>query len=526
MAKNTLERYKQLETDKSTYTAVWSDINKFVFPNSEQFYSEYQGGQKRRRLQFDGTAERALEIFAASMVGLIANPAAKYINFEPRDKDLISNREVQEFIEEAQDKVLAVFNDPATKFYDNFFYCMQYMGAYGTTALLSDQDERHVAVFRAESPKHINFTEKFNGTIEEIFLERDFTASQLIDLAETKEWDIPDSIGKKKPDDKVKVIRHIYPNKNYKEGSLKEKKFKSEYWLKEEAKLINSSGFNSFPAPIGRWGKLDGEKWGDSPARVALTDVKILNASERHLTFAEEYSLRPALFVSSESKFGKLDLSAGAVNVARGNPNDSIRQLSINGDLNFSLERNRLRREVVMQAFYVDIFQTMSDVDMTATEAQIRQQERLRGLAPKASRVQSDLLGPTAERILYLLIERGDLKPPAALAGRELEVVYTSPLANAQRANDAMSIQMFMQDLLQMSQVNPDVLDKIDFDAIVSEMAEIRGIPTKLLLEDKAVESIRVARQQQQQLQQGLAVAQQAGEAGQAIKAATNEQTG
>lgn len=519
-----IELYDSLEVEKSTHKIVWDKINQLIFPNSEQFLAEYSGGAKRRRLQFDNTAERALEIYSSSMVGLMANPTAKFINFEPKDKDLLDDKQVQLFVEEAQDKVLSVFNDPATKFHDNFFYCVQYLGAYGTTALLSDRSDEHVAVFRAEGPKSLNFTENFNNTIDEVFLERKYTIRQLQLLAETQGWDIPFDKIKKKETEKECIIRHIYPNPNYDKKNIAEKRYKSDYYLKDKKKLVHTSGFDTFPAPVGRWGKLDGEKWGDSPGRVALTAVRVLNASERHLTFAEEYSLRPSLFVSSEAKFGKLNLSAGAVNVGRGNPNDTVRPLLTNGDTNFSLERNRQRREVIMQSFYVDIFQTMSDIDMTATEAQIRQQERLRGLAPKVARIQSDILGPTAERVLAILIDQGKIKVPEVLRGRELEVTYISPLAQAQRAADAMSIQMFMNDVAILAQGNPDVLDKVDFDFLVDELAEIRGIPTKALLPEKELSAIREDKAKQLQLQNGLALAQQAGDAGQAVKAATNGQ--
>jgi hypothetical protein len=99
-----LKKFKSMETDKATYLSVWDDINRFVFPNSEQFMAEYKGGERRRKVKFDGTAERALEIFAASLMGLVANPAAKYITFKPRNPKLIGDKAIQEFIEQAQRK--------------------------------------------------------------------------------------------------------------------------------------------------------------------------------------------------------------------------------------------------------------------------------------------------------------------------------------------------------------------------------------------------------------------------------------
>ncbi len=522
---NVVEKFKKLEIDKSPMLPVWEDINRFAYPSSQSFMSEYSAGANKRKLQFDSVAERALEIFASSMIGMIANPTTKYINYEPRNKDLHNDRSVQEFIEEAQDYVLSVFNNPATKFYDNLFYTLQNLGAYGTASLLSDSDEKHVATFRAESPRNFNFTEGFNGTVEEIYLERKYTYAQLERLADENGWELPQDFNKKKPDEECKVVRWIGRNPEFSADGVGEQfmRYRSEYWLKDEQKKVKTSGFNTFPAPIGRWGQLDDLKWGDSPARMALNEIKILNASERHLTFAEEYSLRPALFVSSEAKFGKLNLSPGAVNAGRGNPNDTLRTLGINGDLNFSLERNRLRRETIMQAFYVDVFQTMSDNDMTATEVQIRAQEKLRGIAPKAARIQTDILGPTAERILRMGIDRGDLVVPEALKGQSLEVVYTSPLAIAQRSQEAINLQMFLQDAFMVAQANPEALMRLDFDAITEEFAEIRGVPAKVLLEEKEYEALKQAMQQQQQLQQGLATAQQAGEAGQALQAVGNE---
>jgi hypothetical protein len=156
---------------------------------------------------------------------------------------------------------------------------------------------------------------------------------------------------------------------------------------------------------------------------------------------------------------------------------------------------------------------------MTATEATIRNQEKIKLIAPNVARLQSDLLGPAAERVLGILIEQGKIEVPEKLKGQEIKVVYLSPMAQAQKANDAANIMQFLQDLSMIAQVNPNVLDIVDFDKMADELADIRGIPERLLKSDEEVEGARQAKEQAMQAQQMLSMAQQAGEAGQALQA-------
>jgi hypothetical protein len=93
---------------------------------------------------------------------------------------------------------------------------------------------------------------------------------------------------------------------------------------------------------------------------------------------------------------------------------------------------------------------------------------------------------------------------------------------------DASNMLNFMNDLSIMAQAFPEVLDKVDPDAMVDEMAEIRGVPESILRPKKTsgakvgYEDLREQKAQAQQEQQAIAMAQQAGEAGQAVMGALN----
>lgn len=497
---------------------MWQEIQDFMFPNGEQLlrYTKGSGNNNRRQI-FDDIGERSLDIFAKNLTSILANPANKFVKFQPEDTSLLDDKEVQEFCDEAQTKVHSVFNNPRNRFFDNLYSTVKIIGALGTGALFIDSHDEDVAKFRAEGPKNVDFTEDFSGNVENVYFEKEYTVAQI----KSKGWELPYLAAKLQDEDKLKVLRCIKKNTNFNNKSIKpeERKYKSEYYLTDYDYLLDTKFFNTLPCPIGRWDRLDGEKWGDSPARVALANVKLCNITDKFMTVAMEKILSPQIIVSSESKFGKLNTSTGTVLSVRGSVNDGYRQEAFAGDPRAPMEWLMYKQQAIRSAFYIDIFQTAETTTMTATEAAIRNQEKIKLIAPNVARIQSDILGPAAERVLSILVEQGKLEIPDALKGQELKVVYLTPMVQAQKANDAANIIQYIQDLALIAQVNPDVLDIVNFDVAADELADIRGVPEKLMKTQKEIDEIREARAKAAQTQQMLSMAQQAGEAGQALQA-------
>jgi hypothetical protein len=519
LGKETIQQYKKLRGDKSTQLFLWQEIQDFMFPNGEHLLRYNTKGQNNRRQIYDDTGERSLDVFAKNLSAIMANPANKFIGFQPEDTTLLDDREVQLFCDEAQRRVLTVFNNPRNRFYDNFYSTVKIIGALGTAALFIDSDDEDVAKFRAEGPKNIDFTEDFSGNVEDVYFEREYT----IKVIKGKKWKLPTEVSQLKDDDKLKVLRVIKKNKNYDNKSIKpeDRKYISEYYLLDYDHLLDTKFFNTMPTPVGRWDKLNDEKWGDSPARVALSNVKLCNITDKFMTVAMEKILSPQIIVSSESKFGKMNTSSGSVLTVRGSVNDGYRQEAFAGDPRAPMEWLLYKQQAIRSAFYIDIFQTAETQTMTATEATIRNQEKIKLIAPNVARLQSDILGPAAERVLALLIEQGKIEVPEKLKGQEIKVVYLSPMVQAQKANDAANIMQFVQDLAMVAQVNPDVLDIVDFDNMADELADIRGIPERLLKSDKEIQEVRDAKAKAMQTQQMLSTMQQAGDAGQSIQKAS-----
>lgn len=155
--------------------------------------------------------------------------------------------------------------------------------------------------------------------------------------------------------------------------------------------------------------------------------------------------------------------------------------------------------------------------DMSATEFLERKREALQQLGPVISAYEPNVLTPLLERTAAAL-DRAALLPPPPESLQQfgplmMQMTFVSPMANALRQTGAETTRAFLQDVAGLVQMtgSPDVLDKVDVDQAVDELATGLGVPGRIIRADAEVEQIRQARASQAQAQQAMAMeAQQA----------------
>lgn len=124
-------------------------------------------------------------------------------------------------------------------------------------------------------------------------------------------------------------------------------------------------------------------------------------------------------------------------------------------------------------------------------------------LGPVLENIHTELLDPLVERAFGMMERNGEIvDPPPQLEGEPLKVEYISILAQAQQAVGIAGIERTMGFVGNMAGINPDILDKIDFDQTVDEYSSMSGVPPTIIRSDDMVESLRAARAQQQQAAQ------------------------
>ena len=195
------------------------------------------------------------------------------------------------------------------------------------------------------------------------------------------------------------------------------------------------------------------------------------------------------------------------------NNGDKIRWVYLkNNPLGLNMEEQR--RDAIRAVFYVNQLMMQQGPQMTATEVIQRNEEKMRLLGPVLGRLQSELLKPLIDRVFAILL-RNDMLPPAPefLSGRDIEIEYVSPLAKAQKSSELQSIMRAIEILGSLANVAP-VFDYVNFDNLVKHLADIVGMPQKLLKSQNQVNAEREQAAAQAAEQQQMAQMQQVAQAG------------
>lgn len=162
---------------------------------------------------------------------------------------------------------------------------------------------------------------------------------------------------------------------------------------------------------------------------------------------------------------------------------------------------------------YADLFMAITNMPgvqpRNVEEIIKRDEEKLTQLGPVVEMVNDDMLPIAVERMIGIA-RRGNLLPeaPPELQGRELKVEFVSVLAMAQKMLGLSTTERVVGFVGSLGAVfGPQVLDKIDPDAIIDDYAERANLPAKAIRDKAAVEAIRQGRQQQEQMAQMAAMA-------------------
>jgi len=137
---------------------------------------------------------------------------------------------------------------------------------------------------------------------------------------------------------------------------------------------------------------------------------------------------------------------------------------------------------------------------MSATEVAERQADLSRQIGSAFGRLQSELVNPLLERIVYILKKQGRIKLPK-VNGKEVKIVSTSPLAQAQHQSDVATVDRFLGMI--QGRVGPELTNiLIKQDEVAKFVAKKLGIPESLIRSKEEMQQAAMQMQQMMQQQQ------------------------
>lgn len=279
------------------------------------------------------------------------------------------------------------------------------------------------------------------------------------------------------------------------------------HWERGAETFLREGGYMEMPYFFTTWNACG--IYGTGPGDDALSDIRQIDRMERDKLIGLDKLVSPPVAAPIQYK-DAVCLHPHAVNYVAAN--DLIRPiLDLAPWANaFQYLQTELRtvagriEDELLASVFASVPLEQRPRDMSATEFLERKREALQQLGPVMSAYEPNVLTPLLWRVAGMLDRAGLLPPPPeSIAGMRLpmRIDFISPIANALRQTSAETTRALVQDVLALAQADPQVLDKLDLDQAVDEIAAGLGVPGKVIRADTDVLAIRQQRAQAQAAQ-------------------------
>ena len=502
-----ITKQESLKSYRTPWENLWQDCGEYVNPNRGDFSTiRYRADTARYDKIFDTTAPLANENLASGLQGFLTSPSQRWFSLSTFDDELNEEYAVKEWLNLATNILYdRVFNIPDSNFNSQAHELYLDLGSFGTAVMMVQDNPGSGITFRTFHLADCYIQENDKGFVDTLYRKYKRTGRQLIERFGEAVPEKIIKISQKDPYREFEVIHAVEPSETYGEPLKKptKKAFKSCYILLEEKTLLEEGGFDEFPYMVPRWSKVAGEIYGRSPSMTSLPDIKMVNSMMKTIIKAAQKLTDPPLLVPDDGFILPVRTVPGGLNFYRSGTQDRIEPLETKGrpDIGFDLLQNR--REHIRAAFHVDWMQMpdqKGSPNMTATEVIARQEEKMRLMGPMIGRLQVEFLGPLIDRV-FRIMNRKKLLPqaPGILEGQEMKIVYTSPLARAQKSGQLMTITRLFESMAPLFQTKPELLDNMNTDETFRYFHHLLDAPAKILNPEEKVQEERQARAEQQQ---------------------------
>lgn len=514
---NTLIRdFEWLWSKQGNFRVLWNTTAQFVMPAWDNFIGEFAEGVNRNTRIFDSTGIIANERFAAAMEAMLTPRAQVWAKIKARDEQLKDNPAIQRYLDQVNKILFSARYHPEANFSSQTDECYMSLGAFGNNLLFIDEAVGKCMRYRSVPLSELVWALNHQGQVNEIYRKFRYTAKQAI--SHWGDQGVPQSVRNifaRTPHEEIFFLHCIRPNHEYAPGRYgdKGKRFESWYIHLDSKSVLERSCYRVFPCAIGRYRVAPRENYGRGPATTCFPDVRTANEMMKTALRAGQKAVDPPILLAEESVLSNFNQRSGANNYGMMTADGKPLAMPFESKANFKVAEELLEgtRNVIRDTFLNTLFQILvQNPNMTATEALLRAQEKGELIAPAMGRQQSEFLGPLIHRELDILGAAGQLPPPPVELtrnGQGIDIEYTSPLARALRAEEGSAIMNTIQDLGVIAQIDPTVKAIIDTHGAVREMAQIRGMPAKLVRTDEEADEILQQQAEQQQQAQGVAQA-------------------
>lgn len=499
--KSLAAEFEYLWSKQGNFRIIWNNTAQFVMPAWDNFVGEFAEGVNRSYRQFESTGMVANERFGAAMEAMLTPRTQVWHLMRAADEELNDRPNVKKWLDRLNRILFAARYHPEANFASQADECFMSLGAFGNHCLFADEAIGKSLRYRAIPMSELCWAVNHQGRVDSLYRKFKFTAKQA--LQQWGENAVPQAVrnaygqsgGKFQEFEFLHIIR---PAHDHVPGAYgcKGMPWESWYIAYQDRSVITRGGYRTFPAGIGRYRVAPRESYGRGPAQYAYPDIRTSNEMMKTGLRVGQKAADPPILLAEDSVLTNFNQRPGANNYGMVSADGKPLAVPFVSGSNFQIAEalHEKVNSAIRDTFLNTLFQILVDhPNMTATEALIRAQEKGELIAPAMGRQQSEFLGPLIHREIDLLSRAGEIPPPPeelVESGTGLSVVYTSPLARALRAEEGTAIMNTTSDVIQFAQIDPSVKFLVDWHEAARTMADIRGMPAKLLHSEEEVQQL------------------------------------
>lgn len=532
----------QLESERSSFLSHWRDLGDYILPRRPRFnVSETNKGERKNQKIIDSTASLASRTLRSGMMSGVTSPARPWFRLAVPDPQFMESGPVKDWLNIVGERMSAVYLK------SNLYNCLPTLygdiGTFGTGAMMIEEDFENVVHFYSfpigsycvatnDKGKVDVFTRDFRLTVRQIikrFGERGPNGELMWDNFSTQIKSLYDQGAL---ESWVDICHVIEPNPEHDDKKLqsKFKKYRSCYYEKgsgtgnrayaaaqgDEDKSLREMGYEFFPVFVPRWETTGEDSYGtECPGMLALGDIRALQTMQKRKAQAIEKMVNPPMVGPTSMKNSRASLLPGDLTYADVREGQQgFRPIhEVRPDIQALVMDIQEYQDRIRRAYYEDLFLMLANSDrrqITAREIDERHQEKLLALGPVLEQLNQDVLDPLIDAT-YIIMERQGLipEPPEELGGMTLRTEYISIMAQAQKLAGIAGIERFAGFANGLIQVNPAVMDKIDFDQMIDIYSDRLSLQPGIVRPDDKVAAIRQSQAEAQQQAQVAATVQQ-----------------
>lgn len=504
------QRIERMRPERERMRAHWRDLSDWIQPRRGRWLDKNpNNGSKRHQNIINNTATLAHRTLAAGMMAGMTPKSRPWFRLTTQDQDLAGFSTVKDWLYEVDRAMRQVF--ARSNVYASLQMIYADIACFHTAAAAFTKTGDEKVIKGDVFPAGQYYLASSDGQRADVLaVEVKMTIQQIVNnfLPNNISPDTMRAYRQYEFDRWVDVIQLIEPNTKdmpslYEYQRLPYRSLWLEATRSDLEKLLRVGGFSVNPVVAPRWGRQTSDVYGTmGPAMDSLGDIKALQVLERTYAQAAQMSAVPPTSWPQGSRKGQ-PMKPGSYHehASEGQAAAPIYMPNTNlAHLTTQIERHEDR---IQRTFYADLFLAMLNSTrrtMTAREVDERHEEKLLALGPVVEALQEDLLDPLIDIAFSYMLDAGMLPEiPQELEGVDLKVEYQSLLSQAQRIIGTGSMEAVLGFVSASASLNPNVTDKLNYDAAVDEYAELVGAAPSMLNDEDTVAAMREARQRAEQ---------------------------